>query len=260
MFVKTTALLLAIFVSLSIIRPASAGRPLIVDDVAPIPPGHLEIEVGFSHALPRTGGRDQQWPVATASFGVVDGLEVGLAIQRTNQDEQRTAPTKGFEDLHLTAKYQFLDDAGFVPALAVSLDVKLPTANRSKGLSTGKTDETLLLIATKSLAPFTVHANFGYTIVGKIKGADLKNQLQGGIAGELPLIPSWTLVGEVTGLSRSTGAEPNQVNFQLGLRYAIQPTLVLDLAAGRSLLPSGPTFKGAFGVTWTIDFGKLITR
>ncbi|MBM4296202.1 MAG: hypothetical protein FJ143_00505, partial [Deltaproteobacteria bacterium] len=83
--------------------PGWAGRPLIVDDVPPVPPGHLEIELGFSHALPREGGRDQQWPVATASFGVVDGLEVGLAIQRTNQDAPRTAPTKGFEDLHLTA-------------------------------------------------------------------------------------------------------------------------------------------------------------
>jgi hypothetical protein len=81
----------------------------------------------------------------------------------------------------------------------------------------------------------------------------LKNQLRGAVAGGLPLIPRWTLVGEVTGLSRSTGTQPNQADSQLGLRYALQPTLVLDMAASRSLRSSGTKVQATIGLTWTVD-------
>ncbi|MGH7887959.1 MAG: transporter, partial [Candidatus Binatia bacterium] len=129
-----------------------------------------------------------------------------------------------------------------------------------KGLSTGKADETLLLIATKSLKPFAIHANFGYTIVGDGAGSNLKNVLRGGIAMEWVLNPRWSLVGELTGMSRTASAESNQADFQIGFRYALQPTLVLDFAAGRSLRTSGTTAQGTFGLTWTVDLSKLTQR
>jgi len=239
---------------------AYAGRPLTIDDVAPVATGQLEIELGFYHGLPDGGGRDQRSPLTTATFGVLDRLELSVAIQRTNQDAPQTAPFKGFEDLHINAKYKLLDEATGFPALAAAMDVKLPTANRSKGLSTGKADKTLLLIATKSLAPLAVHANLGYTIVGNAAGANLKNLLRGGMALEWPFIPRWSFVGELTGASRAANADPNQADFQLGFRYAALPNLVLDLAAGRSLRPSGTSVQGTFGLTWTIDMKSILKR
>lgn len=152
MFVDASRLILAAFLLLIEAAVAYAGRPLTIDDVAPVATGQLEIELGFYPGLPNRGGRDQKWPVAAVTYGVFEQLEVGLAIQRINQDGPGTAPTRGFEDLHFNAKYKFLNETAGFPALAAAMDVKLPTANRSKGLSTGKADETLLLIATKSLA------------------------------------------------------------------------------------------------------------
>jgi hypothetical protein len=175
--------------------------------------------------LPSAGGRDQKRPVAAVTYGVLDRFELGLAIQRADQVGPRIAPLKGFEDLHINAKYKFFDEAAVFPALAAAMEVKLPTANRSKGLSTGKADKTLLLIATKSLAPLAVHANLGYTIVGNAAGANLKNLVRGGMAMEWPFIPRWSLVGEVTGTSRAARAELNQADFQLGFRYAALPNL-----------------------------------
>jgi hypothetical protein len=216
--------------------------------------------LGFYHGLPEGGGRNQKWPVAAVTYGVLDRLELGLAIQRADQVGPRIAPIKGFEDLHINAKYKFFDEAAGFPALAAAMDVKLPTANRSEGLSTGKADETLLLIATKSLAPLAVHANLGYTTVGNAAGANLKNLVRGGMATEWRFIPRWSLVGEVTGTSRAARAEPNQADFQLGFRYAALPNLVLDLAAGRSLRPSGTSVQVTFGLTWTVDLKSILKR
>jgi len=260
MHVGTLILVSATLFLLIDIVSVHAGRPLTVDDVAPVPPGHWEIEAGFSHWLPDGGGRDQSWPILTATYGVFNRLEFGLAIQRTNQDAPQTAPTKGFEDLHLTAKYKFLDEAAAIPALAFSLDVKLPTANRSKGLSTGKADETLLLIATKSFTPLTLHGNLGYTIVSTTAGTKLRNQLRGGTAMDWAIYQQWSIVGEITGASRAEIGGKNEADFQLGARYALQPSLVFDVAAGRSLRSSGTTVQGTFGLTWTFDVRKLLVR
>lgn len=237
-----------------------AGRPLTIDDAAPVPPGHLEIEAGFSHGLPDGGGRNLNWPILTATYGVFNRLEFGLALQRTNQDAPQAAPTKGFEDLHLTAKYKFMDEAAAIPALGFSLDVKLPTANRSKGLSTGRADETLLLIATKSFIPFTLNANLGYTIVGTTAGTKLRNQLRGGTAMEWATFRRWSIVGEITGAARAEIGGKNEADFQIGTRYALQPSLVFDIAAGRSLRSSGTAVQGTFGLTWTFDVGKSLGR
>lgn len=177
------------------------------------------------------------------TYSVFEQLEVGLAIQRINQDGPGTAPTRGFEDLHFNAKYKFLNETAGFPALAAAMDVKLPTANRSKGLSTGKADETLLLIATKSLAPLVIHTNLGYTIVGNLPGAKLRNRLRGGSAMEWALDSQWSMVGEVVGNSRAEIGGKNEADFQFGVRYALQPTLVLDFAAGRSRVLQEPRFK-----------------
>lgn len=260
MYIGEFRLILVVLVILIEVTTAHAARPLTIDDVAPVAAGHLENELGFHHGLPNGGGWDQKWPVAALTYGVFDRLEVGLAIQRINQDGPGTAPTRGFEDLHFNAKYKFLNETTGFPALAAAMDIKLPTANRSKSLSTGKADETLLLIATKSLAPLAIHANLGYTIVGNVAGANLRNRLRGGSAMEWALDRQWSIVGEVTGASRAEIGGKNAADFQLGFRYALQPTLVLDFASGRSLRSSATSVQGTVGLTWTIDVSRMFKR
>jgi len=118
----------------------------------------------------------------------------------------------------------------------------------------------LLLIGAKSLAVLAVHANLDYTIDGNLAGAKLRNRLRGGSAMEWALAPQWSIVGEITGASRAEIGGKNEADFQLGARYALQPTPVLDFAAGRSLRASGTTVQGTVGLTWTIDVFKLFRR
>lgn len=198
---------------------ALAGRPLTVDDAAPVATGQVEIELGFAQGRLIGGGRDQKSPMLGLTCGAYENLEVGLAIQRTNHDGPASAPVRGFEDLHLNAKYKFVDEAPALPAFAGALDFKLPTASRAQDLSTGRSDQALLVIASKTFTPFALHANFGYHIVGDRAGARLNNVLHGGAALEWHLAPHWSMVGEITGAGRAAGT-------------AIQAT---------------------FGLTWTLD-------
>lgn len=60
MFVDASRLILAAFLLLIEAAVAFAGRPLTIDDVAPVATGQLEIELGIYHGLPNRGERDQR--------------------------------------------------------------------------------------------------------------------------------------------------------------------------------------------------------
>lgn len=257
MCVSTSRLIAALFISLQA-TPSLAGRPLVVDDAAPVAPGHLELEFGLSHARPADGGREQAWPVMTLAYGVIESLEIGLGIQRVNNDGPAEAPVKGFEDLHIATKLTISEETEALPAAAFSLDVSLPTANRAKGLSTGNSEQAFTLILSKAYAPGALHLNFGYLLVHSPRTAKLKNRLRGGIAADYAVHPAMAFVGEVFGASRAGKGERNEAAFQLGVRYAINPRFILDAAAGRSLRSSGASVQVTAGLTWTFDIVKLL--
>jgi hypothetical protein len=237
-----------------------AGRPLLVDDAGTVEPGHIEVELGVSHSRPAGGGREQALPEMMIAYGVIEWLEIGLGIQRANDDERGEAPVRGFEDLHLATKFSIIKETETLPAATLSMDVSLPTANKSKDLSTGNSDQLFTLILSKDYTPAGLHLNVGYLLVDSPRGAKLKNRLRGGVAADYALNPVLALVGAVFGASRAGSGQRNEAAFQLGIRYAISSRLVLDAAAGRSLRSSGASLNGTAGLTWTLDIANMLAR
>lgn len=233
-----------------------AGRPLLVDDAAPVAVGHVELEIGLSHTRLRGGGRQQALPTITMAYGIIDRIEIGLGIQRVNHDQGGDAPVRGFEDLHLLTKFSVIEETEVMPVAGFSLDVSVPTANKAKGLSTGKSDQAFTLIMSKTHGLTGLHLNLGYLLVDSPRGAKLKNRLRGGLAADYGIHPAIALVGEVFGSSRASKGEKNEAAFQLGVRYALSSRLVLDVAGGRSLRSSGASVHGTAGLTWTIDIAN----
>jgi hypothetical protein len=230
-----------------------AGRPLVVDDAHPVEERNVQLVWGFIHTVPEKGGRDQQVPAISASYGAYKNLETGMTIQRTNTDLKGEAPVRGFQDLHLFTKYKFIeeDEKGNVPAMTFLFDLKVPTANSHKGLSTGRFDEGFLFIATHHFFPAAIDLNLGYTVVGRRKRQALENQFFGGVAVRYGINENWRLVGDIYGLTRPARGEDAQGNFQFGVRYHYGDSTMFDAAAGRSLLSSGSRFQVTFGVTWS---------
>jgi hypothetical protein len=231
---------------------AFGGRPLVVDDARTVDAEDFQFELGIVQGQPEKGGRAQAWPAMALTYGLYKNLEVALGIQRVNSDPKGEPPVRGFQDLHLAPKFNFFEEVenGF-PALSFSFDLKIPTASRHKGLSSGKFDETLLFIATKHFFPAAIDLNLGYLVVGRVAGEKLENRFFGGMALRYGLNQHWRLVSEIYGLSRQASGAKNEANFQVGIRYHSDLPLVLDAAVGRSLLPSGTRIQGTVGFTWT---------
>jgi hypothetical protein len=238
-----------VFLCLLIFNPVYGGRPLVVDDAGAVPEKHLEFELGVVHDLPRPGGREQKLPVMTLTYGATHGLEFGLGIQRVNSDLKGEPPLRGLEALHAAAKYNFLEESLW-PALALAFDLKIPTANRRRGLTTGKWDQNLLFIATKHFSPVAVDLNVGYLIVDSPRGEKLKNRFFAGTALRYAVGDKYHVVGEIFGQSRATRRDKHEVNFQIGLQFRPDLPVVFDAGVGRSLLRSGTRFHGTLGLTW----------
>ena len=251
MAVGVTLKLCTGFVCLSLLysSPVFAGRPLVIDDARPVAEGNFEFELGFVQSLPEKGGRDQQFPVMAATYGLFKGLEVGVGIQRTNTDVKRDPPVEGFQDLHLATKYNFLPGENY--DFSFAFDLKVPTANRHRDLTSGRFDETVLFIATKHFFPAAVDLNLGYTVVGRRPGEKLENRFLGGMALRYGLNERWRLVGDIYGLSRAARGEKNEANFQIGIRFRPDLPVFFDAAIGRSLLASGTRIQGTLGLTWS---------
>lgn len=249
---QAIALFVLIYLSIPL-YPSSAfgGRPLVIDDAAPVAEGRVELELGFSHSRPPGGGREQRWPAMGLTYGLTEGLEFGVNIHRINSDLKGEAPVEGLEDLHLATKYNVLEESVDLPALAFSFDLKTPTANRRKGLSSGRVDEHLTLIATKRFSPVALDLNLGYLIVNSPLRDQLKNRFLGGLALRRDLDKQWSLVGEILGQSRKASGEKNEAHLQIGARYLFALPIVFDAAVGRSLRPSGTRIQATFGLTWT---------
>ncbi len=241
----------AVFLCLSLLHPSPifSARPLVVDDARTVGVGDVQFELGLVQSQPEKGGREQAWPAMALTYGLYKGLEVGLGIQRVNSDLKRERPVEGFEDLHLAAKYNLLPGEKY--DFSFAFDLKVPTANRRKGLSSGRFGESLLVIATKHFFPAALDLNFGYIIVDSPPGEKLKDRFFGGVALRYGLNENWRLVGEIYGLSREASGAKNEANFQVGVRLRPNLPVFFDAAIGRSLLPSGTRIQGTLGITWT---------
>lgn len=253
----TSAILILALIVFVCCRNAHAGRPLVIDDAAPLSLHQVELELGVYGKRLVSDEREYVLPGIGLAYGVWPRVEIGLTLQRLEREE---SSADGFEDLHLTTKYGMFDETPRFPALALELAIKLPTANSRKGLSTGKSDQSFRISATKNFDSIAAHLNLGYLLVRSPPRDKLKNRIFGGVATEWLLGTGWAFVAEVFGVSREARAATNEVEFHTGLKYALSERLILDTAIGRSLLDTGTAVQGTVGLTWTVDVTTLLRR
>jgi hypothetical protein len=145
----------------------------------------------------------------------------------------------GLGDLELTLQYLLHDETRGFPALAVAGEVKIPTASDTL-IGTRRADFTPYLIASKHWGQVDLHANVGYSFVGKPRNVVVQNTVNFAIAAEDHLGPRLDLLGEMllTTAAGSGGPESGtapeiagaeQVGM-LGFRYALHRRTWLSFA------------------------------
>ena len=121
---------------------------------------------------------------------------VGGRSARTGRGPSSTVTTthSGLGDAVVRGGYALLREDPKPFDLSLTEKIKLPTADKDKGLGTGKFDEGLGLEFGKRIGPgWTLLADLYYTIIGDPPGTDLKNQVAVDFGFSYPLQKDLTL-------------------------------------------------------------------
>lgn len=159
----------AVLVTVFAVR-AMAAHPLVGDDTTTHGWGKYQLELnseaGFDRQKQagvetRTSSR-QVATIITAGLGERVDIVFGVPLQwiREKENGSLTASEKGVGDVSLEMKWRFFEKDGF--SLAVKPVMTLPTGDEERGLGNGRISGGVTMIATKALAPITMHLNASY--------------------------------------------------------------------------------------------------
>ena len=85
--------------------------------------------------------------------------------------------TSGLGDIILRGRYYIVEEKNWVPLIAITGRLKLPTADASRGLGTGKMDEGVGTEISKRLGDsWITFLDGGFNIIGRPDGLNLRNQ------------------------------------------------------------------------------------
>jgi len=150
---------------------AFGSHPLITDDTGTNGKGKFQLELNgeFAWDKEKSEGltvKERGFEAATAiSAGLLDTLDIvcGIPYQwnRTEEDGVIVSDEDGISDVGLELKWRFFEQNGI--SFALKPGFIIPSGDEKKGLGTGKVCYGAAFIATKEIAPFTLHMNLSYT-------------------------------------------------------------------------------------------------
>ena len=249
------AMLMAVF---GVLDDVCAWRPLTIDDADTVEPGFYELDAGVAYSR---GAHLTHWDFPFGlTYGVARDLDAhfsfGGQIDEQSEPFLGTRQQSGVGDLELGAKWHFVESDPFGIRTSLAPLVKLPTADKNKGLGSGATDYDLTwIISRKCGEQADLHINLGHTWVGE---AD--DVVHGGFAAYYLFTDSLQWVGEVFAEKAIGGDAVTLASVNTGLRFYVVDAVVLDVAAGTKIRGDAPDFTMTTGLTWDFEFGALLHR
>jgi hypothetical protein len=255
----------ALAVSSALFQPPPSADPCALADVTANPTrpawdyaasttqcGIAEVDTGWMEQ-PMGGGVRQQLLTSSLRYGLTPKLDLRWgSTSHVLQSGGGTAALEGVGDQWANARYRFLEQGRWMPAMAVVYGIKIPTANPAKGFGSGFSDQQYIFIASRDLGKNHFDFNAVGTVTGGSHGHD--GAAQFGLALTRPLSPrlSWILEsygGPQPGTSDRLGAAFT------GATYAVRPWLVLDSAYSRTFTAGLPRQQVMFGSTYSLRPG-----
>ena len=95
----------------------------------------------------------------------------------TGRAQGQKVTTAGIGDIILRGRYYIIEEKDWIPLIAVTGRLKLPTASASEGLGTGKMDEGVGMEVSKLLGDkWITFLDGGFNVIGRPDGLNLRNQ------------------------------------------------------------------------------------
>lgn len=173
---------LPVLFALALASGARASQPLETETARFLPRGTFEAE-GTLEYQTSSQGQETALPAAF-SYGVTNGLELLVEPVPYTAIRPDVGPTSsGVGDTEVTLSVSMRREGPVSPAFAAAAEVKVPTAGEA-AIGTGKTDYTGYFIASKKLGRWDLHANLGYSVLGRPDGVEVRNIWDFGVAAE----------------------------------------------------------------------------
>ena len=216
--------------------------------------GVLNLNLGVQSGFGRDGSRARRFP-AQLALGVLPWLDLRLAwsgptVLKDADGTRQSGPGDPLVGGQVQALAQ--DRAGL--DLGLAYWHKLPRASVIKGIGTGKTDDTLVLAASRTTGDWEVDLNAGANWLGRPEGDGRVRQGIASLALTRALAPGWSASLEA---SAQAGTElgPRSAASILAVSRDLAPNLTADLGVEAGLTRSAQRLAIHAGVVWRL--GRL---
>lgn len=210
--------------------PSLAGPPYNVDNPSTTELKHFDLLLGYSSSQ-NADGESQTFPGISLSYGLKDNLELGLDFGLTSNRGAGAARLAGFGDMTPAIRWRFQEETKHRPQLLLGYALKIPTADRARGLGTGAVDHTLWLSAGKSYKRWQVYGNLGYVLPGSHEAS---SNLFYGMVVTYQLTETLQFGGQVYGNSPAAPGTNDELAWGFGLSYNYSPDKTLMFQVGKS--------------------------
>jgi hypothetical protein len=239
--------------------PAFAGRPLITEEVDTLPPGDIELELGFEYLddpqIPFSGQEISREFIKLPALGLNIGLgeivEVQADFEAIYLDQPGIDKEYAHGDLRLWTKIKAAGEGDLWPALGMRFGTKLPNAGDEDGRGTDETDFFISMLLSKHFGNIYTHLNLGLGILGDPNQRNSQDDVMTyGLGIEIPLeAMSLRLVAEVNGQAFSN--EHNNISSARGgIQYEITDNLLWDVFGSGGITSDSEDWSAGTGFTY----------
>lgn len=222
------------------IKPSRPG----VANPAEIPePDVLQLEFGYDSNFRARDVRAEHSLPVTLRYSVAKRLLLQLdfdAVLSETGGQTRERAT-GFGDMRVGFQVVALEDAPGRPALAFAYFAKLPTAEESEGLGTGRFDHKVVALLSKKVGEADIDFNAALLVVGREDGPGWEHGGQAALSVSRDFKNHFGFETELSGQSLDD-VQPRGLFALGGLRYTANRRLVFDAGARFGLNLEAPHF------------------
>lgn len=224
-------------------QPVTPQRPTVSFDTSTTAPGTLELETGV--AVDPDDAFDSP---NTLKYGTSDRGELFLGLSPYRRFVQPGDDPDGPGDLVLGTRHRLWDAGEVVPAGAVVLSGKLPTASTADGRSTGATDLRIAGVLNRQFGPVNGNLYYQFAALGDPAGGrPIAEHTATFTAG-------WAFAYGIGGFAELAGVfvpslDTRSVFTNVGATWAAEPWLVFDAGCTIGLSDDAPDVVVFFGLT-----------
>lgn len=230
---------------------ANPGRPTVADPADITEYGVLELEYGWNREWLGGAARENDFG-ALLKFAVLCNLEIRWSPDTVISQDGQT----GLGDNWIGAQYHFLHQSRWVPSMAMSDMVKIPSASAARGLGSGRVDQQFKFLASKDVGSTHFDFNASALLIGRPSGGGHDTASEIDLSFSHPLWHKLALTGEVYGDTRLNNTVPAFGSTLWALTYTITPRLVVDSGMDTALTPNAP-FRKRFVMGFVYSLGEL---